>query len=80
MFYVYILKSINYPEKTYVGYSHNINQRLDAHNNGESVYASKYKPWALHAYFAFHKETTAIDFEKYLKSASGKAFTKTHFL
>ena len=80
MFYVYILRSINHPEKIYVGYSKNINQRLDAHNNGESIYASKYKPWALHAYFALHEESKAIAFEKYLKSGSGKAFASTHLL
>ena len=34
----------------------------------------------LAAYFAFVDENTAIAFEQYLKSGSGKAFLKRHLL
>lgn len=34
----------------------------------------------LAAYFAFAHENTAIAFEMYLKSGSGKAFLKRHLL
>jgi hypothetical protein len=36
-------------------------------------------PWKLECYFAFGCETLARDFEKYLKSGSGRAFAKRHF-
>ena len=79
MHYVYILKSVKFPDKIYVGYTNNLNNRLSVHNDGKSIYTSKYKPWELLGYMAFKAKETAIKFEKYLKSGSGKAFTKKHF-
>ncbi|MFP4547999.1 MAG: GIY-YIG nuclease family protein [Fidelibacterota bacterium] len=32
MYYTYILKSIKFPNKTYIGYSENLKQRLQYHN------------------------------------------------
>jgi len=80
MYFVYILQSVNYPEKTYIGFTNNITNRLSVHNDGGSVYASKYKPWRLYNYIVFHEELKAIEFEKYLKSGAGKAFVNKHFL
>jgi predicted GIY-YIG superfamily endonuclease len=80
LYYVYILRSINYPQKIYVGYTVDINQRLTIHNEGGSTYTAKYMPWILHVYFAFKEKSKAITFEKYLKSGAGKAFAKNHFL
>lgn len=74
MYYVYILRSINNPTKTYVGFSTNLKERIKAHNNGQSPYTSKFKPWKLEMYLAFNNEQRAKDFEKYLKTASGIAF------
>ena len=79
MFYVYLLRSIEYPSKTYVGYAINIKERFADHNYGESIYSAKYKPWQLEAYFAFREKSKAIEFEKYLKSGSGRSFSKKHF-
>jgi putative endonuclease len=53
--------------------------RLHAHNAGESIHTSKYKPWICVAYIAFADEHRAIEFEKYLKSGSGRAFASKHF-
>ena len=75
MFYVYILQSINAPDKTYIGFTTNIVDRVAAHNNGQSMYTSHFKPWQLRTYMAFDSEQRARDFEKYLKSSSGKAFS-----
>ena len=80
MYYVYILKSINHPEKIYVGYTTDIDNRLTVHNDGGSVYTAKYKPWVLHGCVTFHEESKAIVFEKYLKSGSGKAFASKYLL
>jgi putative endonuclease len=79
MFYVYILRSVQYPQKTYTGYTTNLKERFAEHNHGKSVHTEKYKPWRLDAYFAFREEEKAIAFEKYLKSGSGRVFSKKHF-
>jgi putative endonuclease len=57
-----------------------LKQRLHEHNEGKSPHTRKFKPWELVAYLAFADEPTAMAFEKYLKSGSGKIFLKRHFL
>ena len=74
MHYINLIKSINYLDKVYVGYTTDIEQRLNKHNEGGSLHTAKYKPWKLHAYFAFDDKVRALAFEKYLKSHSGRAF------
>ncbi len=80
MFYVYIIQSINFPEQNYIGYTTDVNLRIIKHNQGGSPHTSKYKPWKLLFYCAFENKIKALDFEKYLKSHSGKAFMKKRFL
>ena len=74
MFYVYIIQSINSPNQFYIGFSENIKNRLIEHNNGKSTHTNKFKPWKLIYYCAFENKIRALDFEKYLKTASGIAF------
>jgi putative endonuclease len=74
MKYVYLLQSIPFPEKRYVGLSSNVEKRLNAHNQGRSSHTAKFKPWKLMAYVAFSSESRAVEFERYLKSGSGRAF------
>jgi len=78
-YYVYILESLNYPEKYYTGYTTDIKKRLVKHNEGGSIYTSLYKPWKVKTAIAFNDKEKAIHFEKYLKSHSGRAFVKKHF-
>ncbi len=79
MYYVYQLQSVNDPEQRYTGYTTSIESRLSEHNNGQVSHTSKFKPWKLKNYFVFTNETTAKNFETYLKSGSGRAFSKKHF-
>ncbi len=79
MYYVYLIQSINFPDKKYVGYSTDLKKRLETHNKGGSVYTKKYKPWKLEMYLGFKSMKRAKDFEKYLKSSSGKAFANKRF-
>ena len=74
MYYVYMLRSIPYPDRTYIGFSEDLKTRLSAHNNGQSLHTAKFKPWELITYVAFKERSKAFEFEKYLKSHSGKAF------
>jgi putative endonuclease len=80
MHYVYLLKSESHPKQPYVGSTGDLRQRLKDHNEGRSPHTAKFRPWILVAYFAFVQEETAIAFEKYLKSGSGRAFITRHFL
>ena len=79
MHYVYILRSESNPDQTYIGCTSNLKQRFSSHNSGDSPHTSKFAPWQLQNYFAFCDKYRAFNFEKYLKSHSGQAFTKKHF-
>ena len=74
MYYVYMLRSIENPEQTYIGFTQDLKKRFAAHNHGQSPHTSKYKPWELITYTAFKEHHKAISFEKYMKSHSGIAF------
>ena len=76
MYYVYLLKSINFRNHVYIGFTTNLKDRLKTHNSGGSIHTAKYKPWALHSYFSFSEKSKALEFETYLKSHSGRAFAK----
>lgn len=80
MFIVYILVSKQYPDRIYIGFTENLSQRVNEHNTGKSVYTKKYGPWDLATYVTFSQKKKAAEFEKYLKSGSGFAFLKKHFL
>lgn len=79
MHYVYLLRSIPFPEQTYKGFTHDLKQRLNDHNTGQSVHTAKYMPWELVSYHAFTDKRKAQEFEHYLKTGSGKAFAKKRF-
>jgi putative endonuclease len=76
MKYVYILQGFNDPERFYTGLTDDLKERLKAHNEGRVTHTSKYAPWRIKTYIGFSNEKAAIAFEKYLKSPSGRAFSK----
>lgn len=78
MFYVYLLKSIPNPSKTYVGFTTDLRERLYHHNTGGSEFTSGFRPWKLVTVIGFDEETKARAFEQYLKIGSGNAFAKRH--
>lgn len=80
MYYVYLIRSINSPDKIYVGYTLNIKNRVTTHNYGGSIHTSKYKPWKLVMYMCFADEVKAREFEYYLKSQSGRAFIQKRLI
>jgi predicted GIY-YIG superfamily endonuclease len=75
-YYVYILESIATPGRFYSGFTESLHKRLDHHNSGAVPHTSKYRPWRLKTALAFTDRQRALDFERYLKSASGRAFAK----
>jgi len=74
MYYTYILKSHKVQGAIYKGYTHDLKSRVKQHNNKTGKYSSKYLPWEIETYLAFSTEQQAKDFERYLKSSSGKSF------
>ncbi len=74
--YVYILQSLAEPDRFYVGLTSDLKRRLAEHNAKEVPHTSKYAPWTLKTYVAFSNEQQAVAFERYLKTASGRAFSK----
>ena len=79
MHYVYILESLAVPGHFYIGSTDNLRQRLRQHQADVDAHTAKYRPWKLKTYLAFEKKATAVSFESYLKSGSGRAFCKRHF-
>jgi putative endonuclease len=79
MYYVYLIKSKSFSQIYYAGYTTNFKQRLETHNSGGSIHTAKYKPWGLVVCLKFTQEERAKEFEKYLKSQSGRAFAKKRF-
>lgn len=79
MFYVYLIKSLLHSHRIYAGYTTDLKKRLETHNSGGSIHTAKYKPWKLITYFCFDDMERAKNFEKYLKTASGKSFAKKRF-
>jgi predicted GIY-YIG superfamily endonuclease len=76
MKYVYILRSLSDPSRHYTGLTEDLRARVAKHNTGGVPHTSKHVPWELKTYIAFADEKQAAAFERYLKSASGRAFAK----
>ena len=74
--YVYILQSEVNPDRFYIGLTDDLLNRFAKHNAGRVLRTAKWRPWRLKAYVALRDRARAADFERYLKSASGRAFVK----
>jgi len=68
--YILLCNNGNY----YNGYTKNIISRLEAHNNKEVHYTMDKLPVKLVHLSLFDNKQKAYDFERYLKTGSGKAF------
>ncbi len=76
MWYVYIIRSVDFPDQNYTGATADLKQRMIDHNSGKSKHTAKFAPWELLWYSAFPDKYKALNFETYLKSHSGRAFAK----
>jgi putative endonuclease len=76
MYYVYILKC---KDGYYEGCTDNLKSRLNRHQKGYVDATKERLPVELEMYFAVKNKYQAFEFEKYLKSGSGRAFIKKHF-
>jgi predicted GIY-YIG superfamily endonuclease len=76
MWYVYIIRSSTSAEQDYIGATADLKQRIADHNGRKSTHTAKFVPWQLIWYSAFPDKYKALEFEKYLKLHSGRAFAK----
>jgi putative endonuclease len=72
MKYVYILQSQADLDRFYVGLTDDLRERSKRHNAGQVSH--KFPPWSVTTYLGFSDESQAVAFERYLKTASGRAF------
>ena len=78
--FVYVLRSISTSNRFYVGLTSDVKSRLETHNSGGSQHTAPLRPWELIVSVEFTNESSARSFEKYLKTGSGRAFAKRHFV
>ncbi|MBI2639464.1 MAG: GIY-YIG nuclease family protein [Candidatus Sungbacteria bacterium] len=78
MNYVYILECCD--RRFYIGCTSDLKDRIVRHNKAQVPATKNRLPIKLISYFAFQNKYVAFNFEKYLKSGSGRAFLKRHFL
>jgi putative endonuclease len=78
MEYVYILRCAD--STYYTGHTNNLDDRIRRHNKGENTYTKARLPITLITYLAFSDKYKAFDFERYLKSGSGKAFSQKRLI
>ena len=64
----------------YIGWTNDLRQRLKEHNWGMSPHTANHRPWELSWYGAFSSESAAREFERYIKSGSGRAFLRKRLL
>ena len=75
MFYTYVLKSEK-DGKLYVGFTKDLKQRFECHNNGLVPSTRERRPLRLIYYEACLSKDDALKREKYLKTYHGKMFIK----
>jgi putative endonuclease len=78
LFYVYILVSEADATQHYTGITQDLPSRLKEHNQGTCIYTARCRPWRIETAIAFRSEAKARAFEKYLKTGSGREFSRRH--
>jgi predicted GIY-YIG superfamily endonuclease len=77
-YYVYILLCND--GLPYIGCTNDLKDRINRHQKGQVPATKDRLPIELISYLAFSNKYNAFNFEKYLKSGSGRAFLKKHNL
>ncbi|MFH1543180.1 MAG: GIY-YIG nuclease family protein [Patescibacteria group bacterium] len=78
MYYVYILKSLK-DNRTYVGYTHNLSNRMSQHNKGAVITTRHRRPFILVYSESFETQAIAKKKELWWKSGVGRRVMKKFF-
>lgn len=76
--YVYLVRCAD--NTIYTGCTANLEDRLKRHSLKQIAYTSTRLPLKLVTYIVFNDKYKAYNFEKYLKSGSGKAFSNKRLI
>lgn len=69
-YYFYILRS-NKNGKLYLGFTPDLKERIQSHNNGENKATKSNIPYELIFFSGFKSKTDALECEKYFKTTAG---------
>jgi putative endonuclease len=75
MYYIYVIHSLK-DNRFYTGYTENLKQRIEEHNNGLVVSTKRRLPFKLVYYESSISQKDALAREKYLKTGMGKKYIK----
>ncbi len=78
MWYVYFLRSVSNPHKTYIGITDDVAERVKKHNASGTKYTATHRPWTLVSYIAVPDKKKACTLERYFKAGSGHAWARKH--
>ncbi len=73
MYFVYIIES-KVDSSFYIGYTADLESRLQKHNTSNTGYTSRKQPWILRYFEEFENKTDALKREKHLKRQKNKEF------
>ena len=72
-YYVYMLKTIDgFKEKSYVGYTNNLKERIKKHNSNKGAKSTRGYKWKLIFQKKFYSKSEAMIFEYKLKNNRNK--------
>lgn len=77
--FVYVLRSDRNSRRHYVRVTSDVAARLQWHNAGQNDHTAPDRPWHVLVALEFRTSEAAGQFERYLKTGSGRAFAKRHF-
>ena len=75
-YYVYVLQSLKYPDKLYIGSTPDLKKRVTKHNRAVNFSTRPYAPWKLIFYEAYLYKADALRRERYLKTNKGSKVIK----
>ena len=67
-YYVYMLRTLNKTNITYVGYTNNLNKRIKLHNSGKGAKFTRGRKWKLIYIEKYNTKSQAISREYYIKN------------
>ncbi len=73
VYFVYILRSLK-DGSLYIGYTKDLERRLEEHNNGRSRFTRKKIPWEIFYYELYQLKGEAIKRERFLKGQRNTSF------
>ncbi len=79
MYTVYVLYSPSH-DKLYIGYTSNLTQRLQSHNETGNGFTSRYRPWEIIHTEVYETKKTALKREKSLKGGQGRQWIRENLL